>query len=113
VENLATRAETRVKAPLLSAADRALLVDVTVDLDSALHIITWHAPSWVEWVAQPLVIVQNAPATHALMLPTAALPDGTYRLQMNITRRWFDTIDPVGPGNAYVDEATIELTLAG
>jgi hypothetical protein len=113
VENLAIRAQTRVKAPLLSATDRALLVDVKVDLNSALHIIAWHAPSRVEWVPLPLAIIQNAPATHALILPSTPLPDGSYRLQMNIVRRWFDTIDPVGPENAYIDDATIDLAITG
>jgi len=113
VENLATHAETEVKAPALSPADRALLAGVTVDLNVSLHIIAWHTSTWIEWVPQPFTIIQNAPATHALILPAGPLADGSYRLGMSITRRWYDTIDPVGPDNAYLDEATIDVTLVG
>ena len=113
VENLASHAETRVRAPALSPADRELLAGVTVDLNALLHIIAWHTPTWIEWVPQPVTVIQNAPATHALILPASPLPDGSYRLGMSITRRWFDTIDPVGPDNAYLDDATIDVILAG
>jgi hypothetical protein len=32
---------------------------------------------------------------------------------MTLTRPWFDTVDPVGPDNAYLDDATIEFQLTG
>jgi hypothetical protein len=34
-------------------------------------------------------------------------------MTMSLIRRWFDTTDPVGPSNAYVDEATVEFEIAG
>jgi hypothetical protein len=44
-----------------------------------------------------------------LVLPTAPLAAGTYRLDLSLTRPWFDTVDPLGPGNAYLDEASVEV----
>ncbi len=114
VTNLMTRAVTRVRAPSLSPEDRALLEDVTVYLNASLQIIRWDTPTAVEWVPQPVTVIHNATATHALLLPTVGtLVDGTYRLNLAITRRWFDTLDPIGPENAYLDEAGIELELVG
>jgi hypothetical protein len=43
------------------------------------------------------------------VLPAAPLPAGTYRLVLSMTRRWFDTVDPLGPDNAYLDEAWVEV----
>jgi hypothetical protein len=108
-----TGVEKRVKAPRLSPDDRALLADVTVDLNTSLHIIRWHTPSRVEWVAEQAVIIQNAQATHALVLPSTPLAAGEYRLELEITRRWFDTLDAVGSGNAYLDEGVIGFTCPG
>lgn len=113
VTELATGTVGRVRAPVLGPEDRALLEDVRVDLNASLMIIRWHLPNVVSWEDQAVTVIQNGPATHAFVLPTAGLADGTYRLTMSLTRRWFDTTDPVGPGNAYVDEATIELEVAG
>lgn len=114
VINLKTQAVMRVRTPSLSPEDRAMLTDVTVDLNASLQILRWHTPDIVEWVPQAISVIQDASATAALILPAAGgLTDGTYRLSMAITRRWFDTLDPVGPGNAYLDDATIELELAG
>ena len=84
-----------------------------VDLNASLMIIRWHLPNLVSWEDQAVTVIQNGPATHAFVLPTAGLADDTYRLTMSLTRRWFDTTDPVGPDNAYVDAATIEFEVAG
>jgi hypothetical protein len=93
---------------------RRLLVDVSVDLNASLQIVRWRMPDVVQWVPQPVTVIQDAPGTHALVLPSAGgLPDGSYRLGLAITRRWFDTLDPVGPGNAYLDDAAIEFAIAG
>lgn len=114
VTDLVTEAVARVRAPVLSPEDRALLVDVTVLLNASLQIIRWRTPNVVQWVPQDCTTIQNGPATHALVLPTAGgMPDGTYRLTLSLTRRWFDTVDPVGPDNAYLDDATIEFDLTG
>jgi hypothetical protein len=114
VTNVSIGTVTKVRAPSLSLADRTLLMDVTVDLNASLQIIRWHTPDLVEWVNQDVAVIQDGPATHTLILPEAeGLADGTYRLTMALTRRWFDTADPVGLGNAYLDDATIEFELAG
>ena len=97
----------------MSPADRALLADVSWSLNAQLHIIRWHVPIHVDWVDQPCTIIQNAPATHALVLPAAALADGDYRLHMSIARSWFDSLDPVGPSNTYIDETDLDFTLSG
>lgn len=111
--NLRTRVVTRVKAPPLSLADRELLAGASVDLNASLRIIRWHVPTLTTWEPCPCAVVQNAPATHALLLPAAPLSDGAYRIGLRITRKWFDTVDPVGPDNAYLDEAEIDFSLAG
>ncbi len=111
--SLATHAVRRIRAPALSVADRELLAGASADLNASLHIIRWHVPTWTTWEPQACTIVQNAPATHALVLPDAPLPDGAYRIGMAITRRWFDTVDPVGADNSYLDKAEIAFTLAG
>ncbi len=113
VTNLTTNVVARIKAPALSLADRQLLAGATVDLNTSLRIIRWHVPTWTTWEPHPCAIVQNAPATHALVLPDSPLSDGEYRIGMRITRRWFDTVDPVGPDNAYLDEAEVSITLPG
>jgi hypothetical protein len=86
-----------------------MLVGVTVDLNAALQIVRWRVPVTMEWVRQSVAVLQNAPGSHALVLPAAPLPAGTYRLVLSMTRRWFDTVDPLGPDNAYLDEAWVEV----
>ena len=114
VTERATGAVGRVRAPAFSLEDRALLEDVRVDLNASLRIIRWHLPNLVSWVDQEVTVIQNGPGTHALVLPAVDdLADGTYRLTMALTRRWFETTDPVGPDNAYLDASTIEFELAG
>jgi hypothetical protein len=110
----ATGAVHLVRATVFSAADRELLRDVVVDLNRSLEIVRWREPDAVEWVAQPVSIIQNADATKALVLPDGApLADGTYRMAFAITRRWFDTTDPLGPDNAYLESGVIDIELAG
>ena len=109
VVKLDTRTEVKVKATVLTPADRAMLVGVTVDLNAALQIVRWRVPVTMEWVRQSVAVLQNAPGSHALVLPAAPLPAGTYRLVLSMTRRWFDTVDPLGPDNAYLDEAWVEV----
>lgn len=112
VTDLRTRDEAQVRAPALSREDRAMLADVTVDLNDALRIIRWRTPTTVEWVPTPITMIQNAPATHALLLPGPGhLIGGTYRLTLALTRRWFDTVAPVGTGNAYLDDGVLEFDL--
>ncbi|MHA6509498.1 hypothetical protein [Tessaracoccus sp. Y1736] len=48
-----------------------------------------------------------------MLLPLGTLPDGDYRLEMSTARPWFDTLDPIGPGDAYLDDAAIECTIPG
>lgn len=45
-------------------------------------------------------------------MPSGALPSGEYRLQFEITRRWFDTTAPVGQDNAYQGQSALTFTLA-
>jgi hypothetical protein len=103
-----------IRATAFSAADRELLGDVFVDLNRLLEIVRWREPNPVEWVAQTVAIIQNAEATKALVLPDSTpLIDGAYRMSFAITRRWFETTDPLGPDNAYLETGVIELDLAG
>ncbi len=113
VTELATHTQRRVRATGFTAEDRELLRDVTVDLNLELRIVRWHVPDAVEWVVQPVSIIQNAGANKALVLPQGALPDGTYRLSFAIARHWFATTEPEGPGNTYLDEGVIDVVLAG
>ncbi|HEX7945416.1 MAG TPA: hypothetical protein VF495_12155, partial [Phenylobacterium sp.] len=68
-------------------------------------------PDDAEWRAVALTTIQNADGTHALLFAPGGLPGGEYRLQLGITRRWFDTTAPVGPDNAYQDEATLSFSV--
>ena len=114
VTEIETRTQRNVRATGIRAADRELLRDVTVDLNRGLRIVRWHEPDAVDWVAQPVSIVQNADATKALVLPYGQpLSDGTYRLVFSIARHWFATTEPVGPQNTYLDEGAVEVVLAG
>ena len=114
VTDVATGVQHPVRVQGLTVADRELLRGVTVDLNRALEIVRWHVPDVVSWVAQPVSIIQNADATKALMLPQGApLSDGTYRLSFAITRPWFETIEPTGPENTYLDEGEIFFELVG
>ena len=113
VTDLRTHTESRVRAPALSREDRELLAETSWTLNAQLRIIGWHVPEHVSWVDQECAVIQNAPATHALIVPLGTLPDGDYRLELSIARPWFDSLDPIGPGNAYLDDATIEFTISG
>ncbi|MGZ8254407.1 MAG: hypothetical protein ACXWVT_06110, partial [Burkholderiaceae bacterium] len=114
VTEVATGVQRNVRVQGFTAADRDLLRDVTVDLSRALDIVRWHVANIVEWVAQPVSVLQNADATKALVLPQGApLSDGTYRLSFAITRHWFATIEPTGPENTYLDEGEILFDVVG
>jgi hypothetical protein len=113
VTEVATGTQRKVRATGFTAADRDLLRDVTVDLNRALRIVRWHVPETVDWVVQPVSILQNAEAKAALVLPHAPLPDGTYRLSFAISRPWFATTELPGPTNTYLDEGAIDVVLAG
>lgn len=113
LDDLRTATESRVRAPALGREDRELLADVTWTLNAQLQIIGWEVPVHVSWVDQPCAVIQNATATHALVIPSGALADGDYRLDLAIRRRWFDTLDPVGPANSYLDDAQLAFTLSG
>ncbi|MBA3558600.1 MAG: hypothetical protein H0W30_08385 [Gemmatimonadaceae bacterium] len=106
--------QRKLRFPAVSAEDRELLRDVTVDLNRDLAIVHWHVGDIVEWLPQPLTVVQNADATKALVLPQGTpLVDGTYRMSFAITRRWFESIEPTGSGNTYLDEAELLLEIVG
>jgi hypothetical protein len=112
VTDLRTDVVSRVRAPALSPEDRVLLADVTLDLNAALQIIRWRTPTTVEWVPTPITVIQNAPASQALLLPGAGgVAAGYYRLRLSITRRWFDTLVPLTPGSAYLETGALEFDL--
>jgi hypothetical protein len=114
VTEVATGARRRIRAKGFTAADRELMRGVTVDLNRSLHVIRWQVPDQVDWVPAAVSVIQNAEATKTLVLPLGApLSDGSYRLALSIARPWFRTTDPVGPGNTYLDEATIEVEITG
>ncbi len=114
VVELETGVQRKLRFPAVSAEDRELLRDVTVDLNRDLAIVRWHVGDIVEWLPQPLTVVQNADATKALVLPQGTpLVDGTYRMSFAITRRWFESIEPTGSGNTYLDEAELLLEIVG
>ena len=113
VTEVATGIERNVRVQGLTAADRELLRGVSVDLNRALDIVRWHVPTIVEWVAQPMSLIQNADATKALVLPQSTLSDGAYRLSFAITRPWFETTEPTGPDNTYLDDAEVLLDIVG
>ena len=109
---LATGVTTTRPATGLSRADRVALAGVTLFFDRVGRLVDWTRPDESEWRAINLVAIQNADGTQALLIPQGSLPSGAYRLQFEITRRWFDTSAPVGPDNAYQGQATLEFTLA-
>jgi hypothetical protein len=110
----ATGTVRRIRTTAFTPADRELLRDVVVDLNLALDIVRWHVPDIVEWIAEPVSIIQNAEATKALVLPHGApLADGTYRLSFAITRHWFETTEPTGPDNTYLETGVVLVELAG
>ncbi len=114
VVELHTGVQRKLRFPAISAEDRELLRDVTADLDRDFAIIGWHVGEIVEWVPQSITVVQNADATKALVLPLGApLADGTYRMSLAITRRWFESLEPTGPGNSYFDEAEMLIEVVG
>ena len=109
---LATGVTTTRPATGLSRADWLALAGVTLFFDRVGRLVDWTRPDESEWRAINLVAIQNADGTQALLIPQGSLPSGAYRLQFEITRRWFDTSAPVGPDNAYQGQATLEFTLA-
>ncbi|MGV3708055.1 MAG: hypothetical protein ACO1Q7_04380 [Gemmatimonas sp.] len=114
VTELATGTQRKVSAALFTAEDRALLKDVVVDLSAAFKVVRWHVGDLVEWVDKPLLAVQNADATKAILLPQGvSLPNGAYRLTFAISRRWFDTLAPAGPDNTYSSSAALLFDLFG
>ncbi len=114
VTEVATDVQHSVRVQGLTAADRELLREVTVDISRALEIVRWHVAEIVEWVLQPVSIIQNARATKALILPQGEpLSDGRYRVSFAITRHWFATIEPTGPENTYLDEGEIVFDVVG
>ncbi|WP_036263047.1 hypothetical protein [Methylocapsa aurea] len=109
---LATGATTTRPATALSRADRLALAGVTLFFDRLGRLVDWTRPDESEWRAIGLVAIQNASGTQALLMPSGALPSGEYRLQFEITRRWFDTTAPVGQDNAYQGQSALTFTLA-
>ena len=114
VTEVDTGTARRIRPTAFTAADRELLRNVVVDLNRALDIVRWHVPDIVDWIAEPVSIIQNAESTKALVLPHGApLSDGTYRLSFAITRRWFETTEPASPDNTYLETSVVLVELAG
>ncbi len=103
-----------IKAPKLSADERAALDGLILRFDARGALLDWLGGSRVEWHDTALRIIQNGDLTKALLLPTGsgALPNGQWRLEFDLVRRWFDTTDPVGPTNAYIADAEIAFLIA-
>ena len=113
VTDLATRVVRRVLATSLSQADRASLHGTLVYLDKFGHIVAWDIPDEVEWVDVVVDVIQNGNGTKALLLPGAGvdLLDGPHRLDLRITRSWFETLAPQGTDNSYIDQAEIVFNI--
>lgn len=111
ITSLTTRLTTTRPATGFSRAEVLALRGVTLVFDRAGRLVDWTRPDDSEWQAVALTTIQNADGTKALLIPQGALPTGEYRLKFAITRRWFDTIAPVGPDNAYQDQATVVFTV--
>ncbi len=67
----------------------------------------------VEWQDTPIRVIQNAEKSKAMLLPTTsgALPNGRWRLDFSLVRKWFTTTDPVGADNAYIAEAKLDFDI--
>lgn len=113
VTDLSTNATRKIRASSLVAADRALLQGISLYLDRFGHIVAWHIPDVTAWNDVAFALIQNGTATKALLLPgaTGALADGHYRFEFAIRRPWFETLDPEGPDNTYLDHATLEFNV--
>lgn len=97
----ATTNTTRTISPVAARNPRR-------DLLSRVDIPPTRAASWA---SQPVLVIQNALATKALIIPTGSLALGRHRLRLALTRRWIHSDDPPAPETAYMREARIEFEL--
>jgi len=113
VTNEFTGETRRFKPPKLSSIERAALLGTQIRFDRLGRIIDWLGRSRVAWHETALRVIQNAEKTKILLLPLGpgALPNGDWRLRLNIERRWFSTTDPVGPDNAYIADTEVEFSI--
>lgn len=104
---------TRRRIPLMSPIERSRLFDTDLHFDRWGRLIDWLHPSIVEWQLVDVLPLQNGDATKALLLPESvgAFPNGSWRLDLHLERKWFDTTDPIGPGNAYIADATLPFII--
>lgn len=95
--------------PRLTSIERAEIANVNLRFNHWGDLIDWWNPERVFWQERDSLVIQNGTATKAIIIPKGsnALASGMWRLDFSLTRRWFQTIDPVGPINAYIAEATI------
>lgn len=100
-------------APMLSAAERKLLENVTLIFNKNGTLVDWLADDLVEWKGTAVHVIQNAEMTKALLLPSApgVLPNGQWRLEFSLVRKWFDTSDPIGSTNAYLADAILPFPI--
>lgn len=86
------------------------LTGVVLFFDRSGLLVDWRfSDDTREWKEIATVAIQSGDATKALLLPrsTGALPAGSYRIDFDITRKWFDTLGPTGSDNAYIRSATL------
>ncbi len=112
ITELSTDTTTTRPATGFTRGEILALRGVVLFFDRDGRLVDWTRPDDAEWRAVALTAIQNADGTRALLIPQGALPAGDYRLQFEITRRWFDTEAPVGPDNAYEGQATLAFTVA-
>ncbi len=108
---LTTHATTTRPATGFTRAEILALRGVTLFFDRAGRLVDWTRPDDAEWRAVGLTTIQNADGTHVLLFPQGGLPSGDYRLQFEITRRWFETTAPISADNAYQDETTLTFSV--
>jgi hypothetical protein len=96
----------------LSRRDLRALAGITLFFDRAGRLVDWTRPDDSDLRDVGFVAIQSATRTQALVIPRTPLPSGDYRLDFEITRRWFDTSAAPGPDNAYHGQASLDFTLS-
>lgn len=99
----------------LSRAEARALTGVVLFFDRAGLLVDWRFNDDArEWQAIGTVTIQSGDATKALLMPhsTGALPAGDYRIDFDITRKWFDTLAPLGHDNAYIRTASLPFLVS-
>jgi hypothetical protein len=99
----------------LSRAEARALTGILLFFDRAGLLVDWRFNDNArEWQEIGTVAIQSGDATKALLLPrsTGALPAGDYRIDFDINRKWFDTLAPLGPDNAYLRTASLSFLIS-